>query len=473
MYWVIGIAVIIVIWLLVIVIRAFAFRPKTPETPAGYSLDYEIDLDRAIGNLQKMIELETIKGNDKAFDDFRDALPDLYPLVHKHCEKELVGGGGLLYRYAGKSGLNPTVFMAHYDVVPADASLWAKPPFSAIHENGEIWGRGALDTKSTLCAALETAETLLEHGFVPESDIYFAFGSNEETYGRDAPDIADLLKSRSVRPGLVLDEGGATVENVFPGVKEKVALIGTGEKGVCDVTLKISGAGGHASMPPKKTPVGQLAKAVVRVERSPFKGTLAEPTKQLFDSLGRHSSFAYRLIFANLWCFKGLLFSLCKQKGGELNAMVRTTVAFTQMEGSPAINVLPPSAEIRANMRLMHIDTPEKAVAHIKRAIKDPDIEVTGEGDVSEKYADTGSDGYEKALGAIRKTWPDAIVSPYLMMARTDSRHFTDICDVVLRFSAMSLSKDDRDRIHGNDERISDSQLLETLSFYQRLMTSC
>ena len=157
--------------------------------------------------------------------------------------------------------------------------------------------------------------------------------------------------------------------------------------------------------------------------------------------------------------------------GGELNALIRTTVAFTQMKGSDAINVLPPSAQIKANMRLMIGDTPESAVAYLKRVVADDSITVTAlEGDPATSISNTKSEGYKRVEDTIRTMWPDALISPYLMMARTDSRFYCRISDVVLRFSAMEMSREDRKRIHGHDERIRKEQLLGAIEFYQRII---
>jgi len=433
-------------------------------------------LERAVTNLQAMVKIETVWNWDedpegKTFAEFRALLPQIYPLLHEHCDYEQIGRSGMLFHWRGKSSENPTVYMAHYDVVPAEEDKWQRPPYSGLRENGELWGRGTLDTKGTLCAALETAETLLAQGFVPENDIYFSFGGDEETDSTDAPAIVEVLKSRGVRPALVLDEGGAVVENIFPGVKKPTALIGTAEKGMLNVSFSVSGMGGHASAPPVRSPVGVLSKAVIHVEENPLPAHICDPIMKMFDTLGRHSTFAFRLIFANLWCFKGLFTMICKKSGGELNALVRTTCAFTQMQGSSARNVLPPSASVTANMRLMSPDNMESVIGELKRRVKDNTIEITPlNGQNPSIFSNTDSEGYKRVCAAVGATWPDAIISPYLMIAASDSRHFCQICDTVFRFSAMALSSDDRKRIHGHDERVSETQLKEALMFYMRMI---
>ena len=329
----------------VILIRTIRFRPAAEE-PAP-ELPAPIDAQHAADSLSAMIRCRTVSYYDKSkidegeFDRFRALLDERYPLVAENCEKKRIETG-VLYHLKGEKADAPCVFMAHFDVVPVNEELWERPPFDAIVEDGVMWGRGTLDTKGTLCATLEAIETLLGEGFKPKNDMYFAFAGDEEVNGVTAPAMVSYFESQGIRPGLVVDEGGAVVENVFPGVTAPCAVVGIAEKGMLSAEFRLNGAGGHASAPPIHTAIGRLSRVVCNVENHPFKRHLSEPIAKMFDTLGRQSSFLYRMIFANLWCFLPLLDSICKKSGGELNAMLRTTCAFTQASGSQATNVLPP-----------------------------------------------------------------------------------------------------------------------------------
>ena len=469
---------IVILFLAVLVVRALMFTPKpqpaVDETPA------EFDKDAAVTALQRLVQCKTISYNDHSLEDqaeFRkliDLLPSLYPAVFSTCQVQELPDWGLLLCWEGKRHDAPSVMMAHFDVVPVVEQMWEKPPFAGILEDGVLWGRGTLDTKVTMNGALSAANALISQGFQPENDIYFAFSGGEEVNGLGAVNIVNYFKEKGITPALVVDEGGGVVENVFPGVKEPCAMIGIAEKGLMNVRYTVRSGGGHASAPLPKSPVTDLAKACRKVVDNPFKMHLTKPVAEMFDTLGRHSSFVYKLIFSNLWCFKPVLNMICVSSGGEMNALVRTTTAFTQMEGSTARNVIPAKASLVSNMRLNPADSVASATEYLKKTVADESVEIEVlESFEPSRISQTDCEAYNKVAFAVANTWRGCITTPYLMVQCSDSRHYGVISDKVYRFSAMDLTKEERGTIHGNNERIRVEALHRAVEFYIRLLRQC
>ena len=474
MWWLVIPAVLAVL-IVIILIRTLAFKPRKGESRIVSPVF--VNGEKATHDLAEMIKCKTISHQDASLDDeaefekFEKLLPDLFPAIYSKCQYEKVGKRGILIRWKGKSPESPSVYMAHYDVVSVEQDDWEKPAFDGILENGVLWGRGTLDTKGTLNGILQAAETLITEGFVPKNDVYLAFGGNEEVAGDGSQGIVELFKQRGITPGLVLDEGGAVCNNVFPGVTDPIALIGIGEKGQMNIKYSVKGGGGHSSSPKAGGPIPRLSAAALRVENATFKYTLSEATAQMFNVAGRHSTFLYRMIFANLWCFAPALSLYAKLCGGEFNAVVRTTTAFTQMSGSKGANVIPADAYMVSNHRIIPGETIESVLAHVKKAAKDDTINISLiNGNNPSIISDTNCEAYERVKSTVAETWQEAIVSPYLMVAGSDSRHWGAISDKVYRFSAMALSKEERGMIHGNNERIPVSTISRTVEFFIRMM---
>ncbi len=470
---------LIVVFLGTITIRALRYKPLVQE-----SIPHdELDVDEALvtDHLAQMVQIKTVSNRNKElvdqsqFENFRELLKTLYPKVTKHCPRERIGETGILYYWKGKSNDEPTVLMAHYDVVPVEESGWEKPPFSGIlDDNKVLWGRGTLDTKGTLCGIMEASEKLITQGFIPENDIYLSFSGDEEIMGPSAPAIVETLEKRGVKPGLVLDEGGAIVDNIFPGVKEKCAVVGIAEKGQMDVEFSIKSQGGHSSAPPVKKPVESLARGIAKVDKHPFEARLTPGSIAMFDVLGRYSTFGIKLIFANLWCFLPVLNLMCKKTGGELNALMRTTTTFTMMEGSKSANIIPPTANVTANLRLLPGDTMVSSINYMTNLINDDEIKIRKiQGSDPSPSANVKSPQWNLVKMAIQENWSNVIVSPYLMVACSDSRHFCKICDNVLRFSAMELSKEERGLIHAHNERIPSEKIAQAVKFFTRVIKKC
>jgi len=434
--------------------------------------DIDISEEKVLEAFIKKIKIKTVSHHHKedidqqTFSDFKTLLKNDYPLINKNATY-LEIGTGVLFHIKGKSKDKPIVFMAHFDVVPVSKN-WSVEPFSGISDEKYIYGRGTLDTKVTVNAIMESVEYVLSKNHQFKQDIYIAFSGEEEVNGPTQQRMVSYFEENHIKPHLVFDEGGAIVSNMFPGVSQKVAVIGVAEKGFVNIELSAKSKGGHASTPPKDTPVTMLAHAIDKLNHhSAFKMKLTKPIKTMFDHIAPYSSsFAIRLIFANIWLFKPIIKLIAKLSGGELYAMFKTTLAFTILNGSKALNVLPNEATVGINIRIRPEETSKDVIDKIKKIINNDDISIKVL-QVSEPTPTSLVDDTFKLFDeAIKNTWQDTIVSPYLMVATTDSRHYHKICDRVYKFAPYQLTKADLKLIHGDDERITKENVINSTKFY-------
>ena len=294
-YWILA---VLVAFIAVVAIRTIRFRPK-PQ-PEVTKEEIAFDRDAAVDSLAQLVRCKTVSYNDHSLEDEGEfqklisLLPTLYPNVFGTCTFQQLPDRALLLRWPGKQEGDPAVMMAHYDVVPVNEEKWDKPPFAGIIEDGILWGRGTLDTKVTFNGILSAANYLIGQGFQPEKDIYFAFSGGEEINGQGAPNIVAYFNEHGIHPAIVVDEGGAVVENVFPGVKQPCGLIGIAEKGMLNAQYRTVSAGGHASAPKPHTPVGVLAAACKRVEDHPFKAHIEGARMQVVKRIGTYTAHCNR-----------------------------------------------------------------------------------------------------------------------------------------------------------------------------------
>lgn len=436
----------------------------------------DIDEHMVINHFIQKIKYQTVSYpdpkhiNQQAFIDFKKHLLDTYPLIKKQATYKEIGTG-ILFHIKGKSNQKPVLLMAHYDVVPV-SDTWTVPPFEGVIKEDYIYGRGTLDTKITVNAIMEATEYQLSKNKTFDHDLYIAFSGEEEISGPTPQLMIDYLKSKNVKPYMVLDEGGAIVSNMFPGVEQKVAAIGIAEKGFMNVELSTKSKGGHASTPPKHTPLTRLSKAVIKLNNSKqFKMKMTTPIKALFQHVSPYSkNFFIRLLFTNSSVFTPLIKFIAKLSGGELYAMFKTTLAFTVSEGSKAYNVLPNEAKIGINIRLRPGETSKDVLSKIKKIIHDKHINVRLINQSEPTSTSILDDAYQLLEQAILDNWENTIVSPYLMVATTDSRHYHQICDRVYKFAPMDVSKEDLSRMHSDDERMSKENVIQSVKFYIRLL---
>ncbi len=437
--------------------------------------------------LSDVVQITTVsypgRIDTSAFRTFASYLDSQYVLVDSFLEKEVINDFSLVYKWPGKNPrLEPILLIGHIDVVPVEReswSQWTHPPYSGEISDGHVWGRGTLDDKVSILGVLEAFELLLAEGYQPERTVYLACGHDEEVGGQQgAKAIARQFEQRKLNFAFVLDEGMIVLNDALPGLPKPVALIGTAEKGYTTLELSVQMSdGGHSSMPPSETTIGILSRAVHNLETHPFPAEISGPTKELFRYTGPEMTLPMKAVFANLWLTEGLIRRQLSTNP-TTNAVLRTTIAPTIIEGGLKENVLPTSARATVNFRIAPGQTVNSVIEYVNEVVDDErvSVQVKPGAFASEpsKISATDAFGFKALEQTAREIFPEAIVAPSLVIVATDSRHYESVAQQVYRFMPVRIDKADTKRIHGIDERISFENYRSMIRFYRQLiLNSC
>lgn len=495
---------ILIILVAILLIRTFTYPFKKNEQGSQADVKWVKD-NAAVQRLSDGIKIPTVSAGDLGnfdyapFDQFKEYLKNSYPLIYQNTENYEINKYGLVFRLKGSNAaLEPIVFLSHMDVVahgdadvknkeegifrPDDKALpavkkvaedWDFAPFSGAVADGRIYGRGSIDMKGMLFSLMESMTNMIKSGSIPQRDIYLAFGFDEEVGGRKgAMQIAQFFKKKGLKFDAVYDEGGLILEKgSIKGIDSDVAVIGCAEKGFLSAKIKVKGLGGHSSMPPMESAIGKAAVIMQRLEDHQMKPMITPLIKDFFDNIGGTMPFANRLAISNQWLLKPVLLSQLA-KNNSTNALIRTTTALTMMKGSDGTNVLSPEVEFVVNFRLLSGNSVKDVRDHIAKATKGFDVEVEEIDNTKEASAvsPTNVKAYQLIQEGIKQIHPDAIITPYLTIAATDSYKYQIVSNHIYRFMPIKINDAEKQSIHSTNEYISIENYMKMIHYFEYIM---
>lgn len=152
-------------------------------------------------------------------------------------------------------------FAGHVDVVPTGPlSKWSSDPFTPSHRDGQLFGRGASDMKTSLAAMVVATQEFLKECPNPALGIAFLLTSDEEGPALDGTvRICELLKQRNETPDFCI-VGEPT------SVKKTGDMIKNGRRGSLSGKLIVKGIQGHIAYPQlADNPVHRAAPALAEL----------------------------------------------------------------------------------------------------------------------------------------------------------------------------------------------------------------
>ena len=456
------------------IVRAALAKPSQ-EMPFVVTPERAARSAKYAAGLVQLIRAETISSRhdlDRTkFYMFHAILAKEFPNLHRVCDVHDFDGSLLFHWRGANADASPVLFLLHMDVVEAHPSEWKHDPFAGEIENGKIYGRGAIDNKSPMYIVMKALDELVAENTIPPCDLYIASSCTEEIQGSGAKDMSRFLMEHGLRFRFIMDEGGMVVERPIKGIPGTYAVVGVSEKTQANVRLVARGTGGHASAPPRNTPLVRLGRLMADLDKkSPFHPKLEPFLLDVLRTVGLSLPFPARIVTENMWLFKPLIYIIAARIP-MINAMTRTTVAFTKVQSVDGYNVLPKEASVNANVRY----APHQGFAESNEILRkfaaryDVEIELLDEGDYI-PVTDYKSEAFKLVEGVINEIYPEIGVLPYMVTSGTDSKFYTSLSDNILRFVPLHISAAQVDSIHGSEENVDVNTLASGVDFVKLLV---
>ena len=382
------------------------------------------------------------------------------------------GRANLVARLRGDGSLGGIVLHHHIDVVYADRRYWSVDPFGGEIRDGFLYGRGAIDMKST--GVLHLAGLLaIKRAKVPlKRDLILLATADEEAGSRfGAQWVADQHRDWLAGAEYALSELGG----IYPASGEKAPFgsIVTSEKTGLPLRLTARSEPGHGSMPWPDTAPNRLVRALGRLmdaERPPrVLPEIQEYFARLATVLPVEGGHGYDDLERSL---RDPEFRRVFLANRQQAAMLRTTFAVTMLKGSEKRNVIPPEATADIDCRLLRGDDPDEVVSWVRAVIADERVEVSLINPPA-KIPNSSPPDTElyKALGeALRRRAPGVVVAPDILVGFTDNWVLRNCGLHGYGFSPFILAEEEWRRVHGNDERISLENLREGVRCHTEML---
>ncbi len=381
------------------------------------------------------------------------------------------GRASLRARLAGDGSLGGIVLHHHIDVVYADRRYWTVDPFGGVIADGYLYGRGAIDMKSTGILHL-AAMLALKRARVPlKRDLVFLATADEEVGSEfGAQFIADRRREWLAGAEYAISELAAI--QTHPSLKAPLGAIVISEKTGLALVLIARGEPGHGSMPWPDTAPNRLVRALHRLLEADRPPRVLPEIQEFFSRvsglMSADSGAGYDDLTRSL---RDPEFRTRFMSNRQYAAMVRTTFAVTMLRGSEKSNVIPPKATAQLDCRMLAGDDPEEIAAWVRDVIADEHVEVKIAREPKiPNLSPPDTELYKAMADALQRRAPGVVVAPMILVAFTDNWVFRRCGLHGYGFSPFILDDAEIERVHGNDERISLENLREGVRVYTEML---
>jgi acetylornithine deacetylase/succinyl-diaminopimelate desuccinylase-like protein len=445
--------------------------PALSQTP-----DWSKVNEEAMRHFQALVQIDTTDppGNETRVVEYVKKVLDAEGIPAIVAAKD-PARANIIARLKGNGSKRPLLIMGHSDTVRVDPSKWTFPPFSATRQGGYVYGRGTLDDKSDLMAAMMTM-LLLRRAKVPlDRDVIFVSEAGEEAF--TGPGIEYLVNERwsDIEAEICLAEGGGVRRRNGQTV---YAVIQTTEKQPKGVRLVARGPAGHGSRPLRANAVVHLSRAVEKIAMWDPPMRLNDTTRHYFEKLATVSSpeeaARYRALLDPLKAPAIREYLAANDPGAY--SMLHTSVSPNIIRAGYQINVIPSEAEATLDIRALPDEDISTFYELMRKVINDPAVEIVPEGRNHRPGAAPSridSEAFHALEASYRKVY--GVVTLPLMSTGATDMAFLRAKGVQCYGVGAMVDQEDAPKgfgAHSDQERILEEAVYKHVQFFWEAVTS-
>ena len=456
-------------WTTGILCAVLATTPLAGNAQDRYPVDWQAIAAESMEYFKELLRTDTSNppGNETEAATYLQGL-----LEQEGIEAELFAldpaRANLVARLSGNGSKQPILVMAHTDVVGAQTENWSVDPFGAVTRGGYVYGRGSLDDKDNVTAALMLMLMLKRAGVELDRDVIFLAEAGEEGTTRWGVDYMVEQHWDRIAAEYCLAEGGGAV--AVDGDVTHVN-IATTEKFPMRVQLVARGTAGHGSVPRLDNAVSALARAVGRLADWQTPLRLNETTRAYFYRLAAISSPEDASRYGGVIDpdQQRQIERYFAEYEPQHYSMLRTSVVPTMMSAGFRRNVIPTEAEATFDIRGLPDEDPEEFYREIAGLIDDPNIEIIPEGVYrpASPPSSIENEMFRALEGVTDRLFPNAVTLPTMLNGATDMAQIRAQGTQCYGFGPVRTEADivGGGGTHGDDERILESSLLTLIQY--------
>ena len=416
----------------------------------------------AVELLQAYVQLDTVNppGNEIEGARFFAEIFDKAGIAYEIAESA-PGRANIWAKIEG--GDQPGLILLHHmDVVPANEEFWTVDPLGGEIRDGYLYGRGVIDDKASGIAHLLSFLELHRLGQPLNRDLIFMATADEEAGGffgagwliQNRPEIFDGV-------GLVINEGGVGTSTTRGGVERLLFNVEVTQKVPLWLKLVAEDIPGHGSMPRSTSSVTRLVRALGNILDHPFPPAIGPAVDAYFKAISPGFDEPLKSALGDMnHAVRDEIFLSDLQKINPLwHALTRNTCSLTMLEGSNKINVVPPVASAQLDCRLVPEQDPEDFQNELAVIIDDNAITIERIMSFTPAVSSADTRLFHAIESLTGEYYPGATVVPSVVAGFTDSHFFRDMDIIAYGYHPVVLPIEELSRIHGNDERLSLSNI--------------